>query len=364
MRVKITRLVTVLLLIFSLNGIAFASTPQDDALKEDVSSQQVSQEKLETELIYENSIYEKQDVSVTEAVYNNKKKHLDRHEDKVKEETPEQGRQQRLSEIRENAKEPVIKSIDEEAIRAAEIKEFGKTLDEIAKESSQSGDISPQFTSDYDYYATANSTHRWITWKAKDKLNADGNSNWYYWANTYRSDLYKGSDDADLDGESNAWLYHFHDPNTNENYLGGSTSAADLCADHFDAAVDYWGVDTHKSMYELGKALHYLQDCNEPHHVTGQIAGASNHTTYEGYVNEVKDYYESTGKGYYGFASTPWQFCDEAAEYAEDWLNDVDDNNDQTNWDLATGSCLRRAQKTSTGLLGLFFKEVGEPASY
>ena len=104
-----------------------------------------------------------------------------------------------------------------------------------------------KWTSDTDEYTTSASTHRWITWKAREILEGDDKTNWYYLANKYRTQLYKGSDDADADVGVPLWVRHFHDPDTNKTYDGSSITAADYCEDLFEDAVDCYGEDNEQS---------------------------------------------------------------------------------------------------------------------
>lgn len=258
---------------------------------------------------------------------------------------------------------------------AAEIEEFGKTLADIDKDFQQkckealenntpNADVGIQWSSDYMNYDVSASTHRWITWKAKNILLNDGKTNWYNLIDTYKDDLYNGSDDADFDGISSAWIHHFHEPDTDKGLLGTDISAADKCQEFFDAAVSYWNMDLRSAaMYFLGKATHYLQDCSEPHHAALYAAPLTSHDEFEEYANSIKDMYVYTSGGWYDWASTPWQYCDDAAYYAKAYIGSVDDVNDQSNWDYATDMNLWRSQKTSVGLIGEFFQEVGEAAN-
>ena len=294
------------------------------------------------------------------------------NEDKVKEYNSHYYDKLKKKEDKEILNDPSLSSnqLSREEIKEAEILEFGKTLEEITKDNVSkllqkqqiSSDVDIKWTSDYDEYATSASTHRWITWKAKEILEGDDKTNWYWWANTYRTQLYKGSDDADEDGWP-SYVYHFHDPDTNETYTGGSITAADYCENLFEDAVDCFGEDTEQSFYLLGKALHYLQDCNMPHHAANEVWGLSNHTDYENYCNDMKYDCEYTYGGYYDWRNFPWYYCDDAAVYAKARIEDVLDNDDQDEWEYVCRASLRRAQKTSAGLLGEFFSAVDEPES-
>ncbi|WP_066636162.1 zinc dependent phospholipase C family protein [Desulfolucanica intricata] len=264
-------------------------------------------------------------------------------------------------------------NMTQEDIEAAEIQEFGKTLKEIAKDIEQKydqiknnssiGNVEINWTSDYKNYSTEASTHRWITWKGKDILKGDNKLNWYNIANNYRSYLYNGSDIADFEGWFTLFVDHFHDPDTDLNLIGSTTSAADKCQECFDLAVDYWKNNLkNDAMLYLGKALHYLQDCNMPHHAALYPVILTSHKNFEKYANSVKDNYVYVFGGYYNWAKSPFDYCDRAAGYAKAYIDYVDDVNNQKKWAYVADNNLCRAQKTTAGLMGQFFQAVGVAA--
>lgn len=84
---------------------------------------------------------------------------------------------------------------------------------------------------------------------------------------------------------------HFYDPYTGTNYAGKDVNTAKLNADyHYNMAVaEYKNGNRVTAMTELAYSLHYVQDVEEPHHVSNLISipginpefGALNHKKFE-----------------------------------------------------------------------------------
>ena len=86
--------------------------------------------------------------------------------------------------------------------------------------------------------------------------------------------------------ENDGGLYtsHFYNPYTGKTFLG-STTALNRFTTHANNAKKYYAKNRTLAMQELGKALHFLSDINEPHHAALLIAGLTNHSTYEAWVD-------------------------------------------------------------------------------
>ena len=88
------------------------------------------------------------------------------------------------------------------------------------------------------------------------------------------------------------FLGHFYDPYTETNYRGASkVTAMTRFMDHTEraqaAAVGFLSGSLPTAMViELGRASHYFGDMCEPHHVTGRIAGQSQHLQFELYFDQ------------------------------------------------------------------------------
>lgn len=85
---------------------------------------------------------------------------------------------------------------------------------------------------------------------------------------------------------------HFYDPDTGKNYRGGDETAKTKCESYFYEAIGaYDSTDLEKSFKKLGKALHFIQDVNEPHHAANitAIDEGSTHSDFEKYVSLRKE---------------------------------------------------------------------------
>lgn len=220
--------------------------------------------------------------------------------------------------------------------------------------------VNPAWSSDPTYHSDQQSTHKMITLNAVTILYNDGKTNWYNIARYYRPQIIYGNDDAD---EGNLFYAdHFYDPDTGLNYLGSSSyTAPNSSQNYFNQAISLYksGRKT-DAFYALGKSLHYLQDMNNPHHASNKTAVNSNHLDYEKWANDNKWNYQYTSGGFYSYSGTAYGFSVNSSVNAKNYYTDVNNSNDKSQWSFATDMNLWRAQKTSAGLIGLFFGSVGE----
>ncbi|HIU35721.1 MAG TPA: zinc dependent phospholipase C family protein [Candidatus Fimenecus excrementigallinarum] len=92
------------------------------------------------------------------------------------------------------------------------------------------------------------------------------------------------------ENDNHLFYGHFYDPNTGTNYLGDTSPTAKTRIKlHYDHAVEANSSNEFekvaKSMEDLGKALHYIQDVCEPHHAANKTAVNSSHGIFEAYVD-------------------------------------------------------------------------------
>lgn len=80
---------------------------------------------------------------------------------------------------------------------------------------------------------------------------------------------------------------HFYDPDTGKNYRGTSNTADKKFSKHYLDAINT--ANAEDSFKALGKALHFIQDINEPHHAANLTAGNSTHSEFEEYVSLNRD---------------------------------------------------------------------------
>lgn len=149
------------------------------------------------------------------------------------------------------------------------------------------GRITPQYAS-----GGATGTHQWLTGQAISILMADNSVVANLLTLEYRSLLLTNSDWPDTyENDGGLYTSHFYNPYTGKTFLG-STTALTRFTTHANNAKKYYAKNKKQSMTELGRALHYLEDINEPHHAALLIAGLSSHTQYEDWIDDHEYLYE------------------------------------------------------------------------
>ena len=204
-------------------------------------------------------------------------------------------------------------------------------------------------------------THGYITQVACMLLRDDDpDANTFYAGQ--RTDLIRGSILPDVDETSNRfYLWHFYGP-TGTTYDGGSTTAYSKCIEHYNNAVDlYLDGATSDAMETLGRALHYLQDVNEPHHAMNNTAADYpwTHLTFESYVEDNQESYEITSVPSYLYTdanSSLGRIIDDYADMARNWYEETES---EDTWDSAASSCVRNSQRATITVLYKFMNDVG-----
>lgn len=78
--------------------------------------------------------------------------------------------------------------------------------------------------------------------------------------------IIKGALAPDEDETDGTFKYHFYNPATRKNFKGGRISALTQCITHFGYAIELYSLNFEKSLDELGRAIHYIEDLNTPVH--------------------------------------------------------------------------------------------------
>ena len=141
-----------------------------------------------------------------------------------------------------------------------------------------------------------NHTHQYITSHAFNVLYNDYSSayNWFisWGAITY---VLEGSDLPDEDETDNLFAGHFYDPDTGLNYKGTTDTAKSRFLTHFNNAVATYQAGNYALAFEkLGRAIHYLEDLNAPHHAANLKAFTSNHISFEEQIDANRTRYAAT----------------------------------------------------------------------
>src|SRR5690554_2693021 len=89
--------------------------------------------------------------------------------------------------------------------------------------------------------------------------------------------------DVPLSGGYICTLWHFHHPWTHRGYLVEKSSAV-VTSELFSAAIKLWQTgDKSNAIYQLGRALHLLQDIFIPHH--SGISAVKGHGDFEKWLS-------------------------------------------------------------------------------
>lgn len=163
----------------------------------------------------------------------------------------------------------------------------------------------------------------------------------------------------DVDETDGGSAWHFYGPD-GKNWSGGTVTAYTKCIEHYNDAVDLYDAGFEDSaMEELGRALHYLQDVNVPHHAMNKVAVLSNHLQFEAYVENNISSFELTSLTSTVYNDADYSLgtiIDDYAEVARDWY---DDASSSSTWNTPAGACARNAQRATATVLYKFMFDVG-----
>lgn len=98
-------------------------------------------------------------------------------------------------------------------------------------------------------------------------------------------------DKPDEDETNIFFAYHFYNPFTKRNFLPRFMKSSKITGltkfqEHMKNALNYYKKEQDQAMKELGRAIHFLEDINVPHHAANLIPLLSNHHRFENYVNK------------------------------------------------------------------------------
>jgi len=209
-------------------------------------------------------------------------------------------------------------------------------------------------------------THQFLTSRSLDILTADKGTAVANFLLVYKTDLLTNSDWPDsYENDFGLYTSHFYNPNTGKTFLG-STTALTRFTTHANNAKKYYATNRTTAMRELGRALHYLADINEPHHAALLIAGISNHTQYESWASANQGSYLATTSTLYG--ATMYDARANFAGYCKDIFRmaafnaydmaDEAKSADKTKWAISANDTLVYAQESIAAFLYNFLYSV------
>lgn len=223
----------------------------------------------------------------------------------------------------------------------------------------QNEQISPQWTSG-EPDSPNPLTHGYITQVAYELLRED-NSAAYTFYKGQQANLVRGSVLPDADETDGIFAWHFYGEN-GKNWQGGSVTAYTKCIEHYDNAVSLYKRGFKDSaMEELGRALHYLQDVNVPHHSKNAVAILTNHSQFEELAEKNMYSYAVTGlipSNYSDAQDSLGTIIDYYADIARGWYNDAS-SGVTSRMETAAGASVRNSQRATVTVLYKFMFSVG-----
>lgn len=186
--------------------------------------------------------------------------------------------------------------------------------------------------------------------------------------NDYSNIILEYVDKPDKDEREYAFAQHFYNPYTYRNFLPSSLQASSITAwskfdFHLKNSIKNYNKNRTYSMQELGRALHFLEDVNVPHHAANLVAVLSTHSQYEKYINKYNgtfliesslDYDKYSDSNFESFSRL---LFDECAKYAYSY-KDLANSLDKDNWDIAAKATIKKAQENIPALFYRYLKEV------
>ncbi|MGD9381534.1 MAG: zinc dependent phospholipase C family protein [Candidatus Thorarchaeota archaeon] len=222
------------------------------------------------------------------------------------------------------------------------------------------------------YNKTGNDPHDWITFRAINILGSDGYSKISSEANSYFTDMQRGSYDADwgmgvIGGLPVAAKDHYCDPTTGFGFLMIFQGAGSYAQGYFDKAVNFYkGGNKEEAYYNLGFAIHVLQDVTVPHHTQILDVEQKGHEDYERYINKKETYIKGiNGPGYYEKATSAdgWvRFNAKKSHSYHTYVNGAPNSGNNNYWHAAS-NLLPIAVKTTAGFLRFFFEQANQGKS-
>lgn len=187
-----------------------------------------------------------------------------------------------------------------------------------------------------------------------------------------------------VDRDYSLYQDHFYDLDSDDNFtnyfpysvIKVTDTAESQARNYFGQAIAKWCDGNYTdAVYDLGKAVHYMSDINEPHHAANVPAGINSpHSPFEKLAEKVKYDYKietlgCTTKGVdYAFGANKEYVTDfvttlanECGRFAKDmYSSHAKMSNTTEDWKYAIDNCIKRTQRAIAILIYRFLKEVTE----
>ncbi|HHY34594.1 MAG TPA: hypothetical protein GX510_02990 [Firmicutes bacterium] len=203
----------------------------------------------------------------------------------------------------------------------------------------------------------AGNTHRFLTLKAVEILDADGFSALASWYRSHLEEIMRGNCWADRAWKNSC---HHYNPRVKRG-LFLWPSAVDQARSWFRNSMRAWVTgDIGRSVFFLGACLHVIQDMCQPYHSNCIILDG--HQRYERWVDHTKEIYAEESEGIYDLGSSVEEWVKKNAEFSQEFLPLVLPGAYGNGYHSPTAVLLSRAQRTTAGFLVFFMEKAKETA--
>ncbi|NLM51604.1 MAG: hypothetical protein GX197_02115 [Firmicutes bacterium] len=187
--------------------------------------------------------------------------------------------------------------------------------------------------------------------------------------------LAEGTKDADLPFSGGYILHfmHFHHPWSHRGYLSKSSSADETVKIYHLAKNKWQNGYRHEALYQLGRALHLVQDINIPHHAG--ITALKKHGKFEkwltvhgrkylvksgGFYQWEKVFVHPNGQKHYVTANNIYDWIDYGSHLSFPLFANyfAQGKNDEKTFQKIAAIVMPNVLRLSAGFLGKFFCEV------
>lgn len=143
-------------------------------------------------------------------------------------------------------------------------------------------------------------THQYLTARGLLILTNDKGYNFSKPFYDYCDILLKASDLPDKDESSGrTYMHHFYNPYNDTGLFNTKVTAKTKLMEHALKALELYKNNKESSIEELGRALHYLEDINQPFHVGNLTSLNSNHYSFEKWVDKNRTSFKATTNDQY-----------------------------------------------------------------
>jgi len=199
----------------------------------------------------------------------------------------------------------------------------------------------------------ASVTHSFCNEQARIILQADGHVKAAGFFQRFTGSINAGARWADRGWRSFA---HHYDPTTGTG-LKRWPNALEKCEEYFKKALRLWySGKPKKAMFMLGAAAHLVQDMCVPHHASCKVF--EGHQQFEKWAKKRRRLYAVKNGGLYDLGRSAGDWIIENARFSQKYLNHLKPPVLEWDYHAAAQALLPRAQRSTSGLLYLFYLQV------